>query len=475
MPNTKIVATIGPASDSPEMVGQMIAAGVNVFRFNASHGTQAQHAERMKTVRTAAASAGRHIAILLDLQGPKIRLGKFEGGSVQLQSGDDFIITTDEVLGDAHHASTGHAHFVQDVEPGSRVLLADGAVVLSAIAREGNSVRFRIVSGGTIGDHKGINLPGAKVSAPSMTGKDIADLEFALDQHVDMIALSFVRDAEDVRGLKSRIQARGQNTPVIAKIEKPQGWDNIESILDEADGVMVARGDLGVEMDLESVPSIQKSIIRKARRKSRFVITATQMLESMCHSASPTRAEVSDVANAIYDGTDAVMLSGETASGDYPVEAVSYMTRIAVETEKSMRKKGFEPRRQVLPNVTTPEVIADAAYHAARHAQASAIVVFTTSGSSARLIARSRPPLGLYAVTPDEAVARRLMVCYGVVPIFASRVESTDEMLTQMDRMLLDRDLLKAGETVVFVAGQPVCRPGTMNLLKLHRVGESQG
>jgi pyruvate kinase len=474
MPNTKIVATIGPACDSPEMVRRLMDAGASVFRFNASHGTQAQHLARMDTVRAEALAAGRHIAVLLDLQGPKIRLCKFEGGVVQLKTGEHFSITTRDVLGNASLAGTSYENFVDDVEPGSRVLLADGAVVLRALSKTSDTVEFEVVSGGTIGDNKGINLPGVKVSAPSLTPKDIEDLEFGLDQNVDLIALSFVRHAADVTALKQRIAARGLTTPVIAKIEKPEGWTNIQEILDEADGVMVARGDLGVEVDLESVPQIQKSIIRKARRKSKFVITATQMLESMISAASPTRAEVSDVANAIYDGTDAVMLSAETSTGQYPVEAVSYMTRIAIEAEKAIARKGFEPRKQNLPNTSTPEVVADAAYHAARHSHAKCIVVFTTSGRSARLIARSRPPVGIYAVTPDEAVARRLAVVYSVTPIHAPHVDSTDAMLSQMDAILQDRGLLAAGETVVFVSGQPVGRPGTMNLLKLHRVGESR-
>ncbi|HCC58583.1 MAG TPA: pyruvate kinase [Solibacterales bacterium] len=474
MPNTKIVATVGPACESTEMVRQLIAAGASVFRFNASHGTQAEHLSRLRTVRAEAVAAGRHIAVLLDLQGPKIRLGKFEGGVCQLESGARFSITTRTVLGNARLACTGYKKFADDVEPGSRVLLADGAAVLRALSKTADTVEFEVVSGGMIGNNKGINLPGVQVSAPSLTPKDIEDLEFGLQHGVDLIALSFVRNAADVIDLKQRIAARGCTTPVIAKIEKPEGWTNIQEILDEADGVMVARGDLGVEVDLESVPQIQKSIIRKARSKSKFVITATQMLESMITAASPTRAEVSDVANAIYDGTDAVMLSAETSTGKYPVEAVSYMTRIAMEAEKAIARKGFEPRKPNLPNASTPEVVADAAYHAARHSHAKCIVVFTTSGASARLIARSRPPVGIYAVTPDAAVARRMAVVYSVTPILAEHVDSTDAMLSQMDAILQDRGLLQAGETVVFVAGQPVGRPGTMNLLKLHRVGESR-
>ncbi|MBI3473188.1 MAG: pyruvate kinase [Candidatus Solibacter usitatus] len=469
MPNTKIVATLGPASDSPEALRRLLAAGANVIRLNASHGTQVQHAARIRVIRDAAASCGAHAAILLDLQGPKIRLGKFEGGACHLETGASFTITVEPVLGSAERASTSYIEFARDVKPGNRVLLADGNVELRALSSDGASVRFEVVSGGDIGDHKGINLPGVEVSSPSMTGKDLDDLRFGLENGVDLVALSFVRTAADVRYLREHLEGRA--VPIVAKIEKPQAWENIDAILDEADGVMVARGDLGVEMALEKVPFIQKSIIRRARRRSKFVITATQMLESMVENATPTRAEVSDVANAIYDGTDAVMLSAETSVGKHAVEAVQFMARIAAEAERSLRASPFqEPHGN--PNPTFAEIVADAAYHAARSAGAAAIVVFTTSGSTARLISRFRPPDRIYAVTPSEAVARRLSIQYGVEPILAPQVENTDEMLAQSDRLLLERGYLKAGDSIVFVAGQPVGRPGTTNLMKLHRIGE---
>ncbi|MBM3776429.1 MAG: pyruvate kinase, partial [Acidobacteria bacterium] len=372
----------------------------------------------------------------------------------------------------ASRASTSYPGFAREVEPGARILLADGAVELRVTGSDGVSVRTQVVSGGTVGDRKGINLPGTKLSLLSLTEKDLSDLEFGLAAGVDFIALSFVRSAEDVRRLRERM---GEwRAPLIAKIEKPEAWENIEAILDEADGVMVARGDLGVEMALEKVPRIQKSIIRRARRKGRFVITATQMLESMVERAQPTRAEVSDVANAIYDGTDAVMLSAETSIGRHPVEAVSVMARIAAETDSALRARGYqEPPRSGRPSHA--EIVADAAHQAARDAGAAAVVVFTTSGASARLISRYRPPVAIFAITHSEQVRRQLSIHYGVTALLAPEVSSTDEMLAQMDVMLVNRGLLKAGDTVVFVAGQPIGRAGSTNLMKLHQVGAYSG
>jgi len=468
MPNTKIVATLGPATDSPGVLNQLICAGVDVFRLNASHGTQEEHAARVAAVRAAAREYRKHAGILLDLQGPKIRLGRFENGGCTLETGSTFVITTEAVLGSCERASTGYAKFARDVQPGDRILLADGAIELRAIATDEVAVRTEVLAGGAINDHKGINLPGVQVSIPSLTEKDLCDLHFGLNAGVDLVALSFVRTADDVRQLRDRLG--GRQVSIVAKIEKPQGWENIEPILDAADGVMVARGDLGVETALEKVPRIQKSIIRRARRKGRYVITATQMLESMIEKPTPTRAEVSDVANAIYDGTDAVMLSAETSAGKYPVEAVKVMARIANESEASLRSRGYqEPPHSHEP--TNAELLADAAYRAARDSEAAAIVVFTSTGSSARLVSRYRPPVRIFAVTPHDTAARRLSVNYGVIPVLAPDVSSTDEMLSQMDRVLTEGGHLQKGQLVVFLAGQPVGRPGTTNLMKLHRVG----
>jgi pyruvate kinase len=466
MPNTKIVATLGPAADP--VLRHLIDAGVDVFRLNASHGSEPERAARIRAVQTAASETGRFLPTLLDLQGPKIRLEKFAEGGCTLETGARFTITVDPVLGNCERASTSYAQFALDVKPGDRILLADGTVELRAMETDGRSVRCTVIAGGPISDNKGINLPGVQLSIPSLTEKDLSDLRSGLQMGVDMVALSFVRTADDVRLLRSHI---GNGTAIVAKIEKPEAWDNIDSILAESDGVMVARGDLGVEMPVERVPAIQKSIIRRARRMSKFVITATQMLESMIEHPTPTRAEVSDVANAIYDGTDAVMLSAETSVGKYPVEAVQVMDRIAAETEKSIRAKGFQEPPQI-PKPGPAHILADSAYHAAREASAAAIVVFTSSGSSARLTSRYRPPVCIYAVTPHEKTARQLSVNFAVTPILAPEVASTDEMLAQMDRLLTERRYLSPGDLVVFVAGQPVGRPGTTNLMKLHRLGE---
>ena len=471
MPNTKIVATLGPASESPEALRRLLEAGVDVFRLNASHGTQEKRSQLIAAVRQCARELGQHIGILLDLRGPKIRLEKFANGGCYLETGCAFTITVQPMLGTSERASTSYARFAKDVSTGDHVLLADGAVQMRAIKSDGVSVRCEVISGGPISDNQGINLPGVQISSPSLTEKDLDDLRSGLAAGIDMVALSFVRTAEDVRQLRHHLEACAPQTPIVAKIEKPQAWENIDAILDVADGVMVARGDLGVELALEKVPFIQKAIIRRARRRSKFVITATQMLESMIHNATPTRAEVSDVANAIYDGSDAVMLSAETSVGKHPVEAVNFMARIATEAENSLRARGVQ-EIQRRPNPSYAEILAGAAYHAARDASVSAIVVFTASGSSARLISRYRPPDRIYAITPSEAVARHLSIQYGVFPILAPDVASTDEMLTLSDALLCDRGSLKNGDSVVFVAGQPIGRPGTTNLMKLHRIGE---
>jgi pyruvate kinase len=467
MANAKIVVTLGPASDSLETVTALIQAGAQIFRLNASHGEWAQHSKRIQTVREAEKATGCPVGILLDLQGPKIRLGKFVEGKCTLQTGARFTITTEEILGDEKTACTTYKLFANDVRRGDRVLLNDGAVTLRARSSNGVSVDFDVVSGGPIGNQKGINLPGVKVSAPSLTDKDLADLKAGLEERVDFVAISFVRSAADVRAVREHMGA--VRVPIIAKIEKPEGVNDIDAILDVANGIMVARGDLGVEMSLEMVPPIQKRLIRRARRRNRFVITATQMLESMIENANPTRAEVSDVANAIYDGTDAVMLSAETSIGKFPVSAVEYMGRIAAEAERAIRRRGFVD----LPHIagsSDSDVVADAAFNAARAAEVQAIVVFTDSGYSARLISRYRPPVKIIAMTSSMDTVRRLLVNFGVTPVLAPDTLSTDEMLGQMDTLLVERGLLKPGDKVVFVAGQPVGRAGSTNLMKLHRV-----
>ncbi len=467
---TKIVATLGPSTDSESVLRKLFEAGVDVFRLNASHGSQEDHARRIHAVRRLEAEFKLHSGILLDLQGPKIRLGTFKDGPQFLQNGAIFTITTEPVEGTGEIASTNYSEFARDVKAGDPVLLADGSVQLKVVQTDGVAARCEVVSGGVISDRKGINLPGVNVSTPSLSKKDISDAHFGVEQGVDFFALSFVRQARDVLRLRHLLEEVDARQPIIAKIEKPEGWQNLDSIIDECEGVMVARGDLGVEMAIERVPAIQKAIIEKARTRGRFVITATQMLESMIENPLPTRAEVSDIANAIHDGTSAVMLSAETSSGKHPVEAVRVMARIACETEISLHTRGFlEPHGKQERSI--PETIADAAYHCARSAGVTALAVGTTSGSSARLLARYRPPVPIFAFTSSELVARQLSVVYGVHPILSPVMESTDQMLHQMERVLTETGRVRPGDNIVLVAGQPVGLRGSTNMLTLHRIG----
>ena len=469
---TKIVATLGPATDTPELIRSLIHAGVDVFRLNASHGTQEEHGRRIKIVRQIAQEMGSHIGILLDLQGPKIRLGTFREGGCTLEAGKRFTITTEVGDGDCERASTTYKEFARDIRPGNRVLIADGTVELRAIDKTPTEVICDVLRGGPISDRQGINLPGADVSAASLSKKDISDLRFGLEAGVDLVALSFVRKRDDVLRLRVYLEEADSHVGIVAKIEKPEALDNLEAILDESDGVMVARGDLGVEMALERVPFVQKSIIERARKHGKFVITATQMLESMINSPVPTRAEVSDVANAIYDGTDAVMLSAETSKGKYPCETAAMMARICKESEATVKHQGFRevPRTQGHPSYA--ETMADMAYRCARMQDAVGIVVFTASGASARLVAKYRPPVPIYAFTHSETVARQLSVIYGIFPLLVPNPADTDEMVRVIDHILLGRGLVKPKDNVVFVAGQPIGHPGTTNFVKLHRMGE---
>ncbi len=466
--NTKIVATLGPASDSPEIIRGLIEIGVDVFRLNAAHGSAEEHQLRIQRVRELSPEPEVRPAILMDLQGPKIRLGLFESGSAMLVTGTEFVITTEPVLGTAERASTNYPGFARDVRPGDRVLLADGSIELRVLETDGTNVRCRVVSGGPVSDRKGINLPGVPLAVGSLTEKDLRDLEMGVRAGVDLIGLSFVRAAADVVALRERMQALGARLPIVAKIEKPEAWENLDAILEEADGVMVARGDLGVELALEKVPFVQKAVIQRARRLGRFVITATQMLESMVENPFPTRAEVSDVANAIYDGSDAVMLSAETSVGRYPLEAARMMARVVAETESTMGD--WQPPGSPPAAVSDAPILADAAIRVARCSSAAAIAVFTVSGATARLVAAHRPRAPVYAFTPRPAVARQLASLYGVRPILTPPMTSTDQMVAYLDRVLLE-GRAPAGARVVFVAGQPLGRPGITNLLKLHVLG----
>ncbi len=464
----KIVCTLGPASSSPEMVERLLRAGMDVARLNFSHGAHNEHAARMTAVRKASGELQRPVAILADLQGPKIRTGRLESGKpVTLRTGQSFSITTAKVLGNSAGVSTNYTRLPEEVRKGDRILLADGLIELRVLGAQGATVRCEVVNGGELGENKGINLPGVRLKIPAVTPKDRADLAFALEQDVNYVAVSFVRTAADVRAAKSAITRAGKNTPVIAKLEKPEAIDNLDAILAVADGVMVARGDLGVEMSPEKVPVVQKHIIARARDYRIPVITATQMLESMCVNPRPTRAEASDVANAIFDGTDAVMLSAETASGKYPVESVGMMDRIIREAEASSTD---QPRPRPMAGINVAETISEAICHAAEELRMKVIAVFTESGSTARLVSKYRPRPPIVAFSSNQEVRRRLSLLWGVVPRSIEQVRDIDTLSKIAERRLLEEKLVRPGDVVGIVAGVPLGVPGTTNFMKLHTI-----
>jgi pyruvate kinase len=475
MRRTKIVATIGPSSSSPETIGELIAAGMDVARLNFSHGTHDEHAQRIGVLRDAARQADHPLAILQDLQGPKIRTGKLEGGQpVQLHDGDRFVITTHEVPGTAKQVSTTYAELPRDVEPGDRILLSDGLIELRVIGETDDEVQTEVIHGGELRERQGINLPGVKVSAPSLTEKDIADLEFGLAQGVDYIAISFVRRAADLHDVKARIKAVGKSTPVVAKIEKPEALEDLAAILEISDAIMVARGDLGVEMPPEQVPLIQKQLIEAANEAGVPVITATQMLESMIHNPRPTRAEASDVANAIIDGTDAVMLSGETANGLFPVESVQMMAKIAEVAEASGRHGDHitMPRLPAVAPRSVSEAISAAACAIVNVLPVRAIVAFTVSGSTARLVAHLRPLAPILAFTPSEAVYRQLNLVWGVTPVMCEYVDRLDSLDERVNELLIARGFAQPGDTVVVTGGHPISARGATNFVKVLQIAK---
>jgi pyruvate kinase len=479
MRRTKIVCTLGPATQTDEQIEALIQAGMDVARLNFSHGTQAGHAEQIERVRRVAARLERPVAVLQDLQGPKIRTGQMAAGPVTLRAGERFVLTTREVAGDGQQASTTYKGLPGDVHAGDQILLADGAVQLVVESIAGEDVVTRVLHGGPLGAHKGINLPGVAVSAPALTEKDRKDLAFGLARGVDYVALSFVRRPEDVAEARALIAGAGAPARLIAKLEKPQALDNLEAIVELADGVMVARGDLGVELSPQEVPTAQKRIIAAANRAGRLVITATQMLESMITSPSPTRAEASDVANAIYDGTDAIMLSGETAVGAYPVESVAMMALIAREAEGHLDEWGRH-RRVREDTHDDALAIARAARDLADERDAAAIAAFTRSGRTALLLSKQRPDSPVLAFTPDDTTFRQMALFWGTLPCRVPESHSVEQMIARVEQVLLSHDQLGGagalrGARVVFVAGFPVGdRPAPTNFIKLHRVGEEQ-
>ena len=466
---TKIVATLGPASDSPACIRALIEEGVDVFRLNFSHGTHPEHAATAERARRAAEECGANLCILQDLQGPKIRTGRLrDGGPVYLEAGRPTTLTVRDIVGDADCFATSYDALPNDVRPGDTILLDDGLLELRVVGADADGVHCEVVVGGPLGERKGINLPGVDVSAPALTPKDRRDLEFGVDVGVDAVALSFVRHASDIEALRSLLARYGSDAPIVAKIEKPQAIRELDAILDAADAVMVARGDLGVEMSPERVPVLQKDIITRTNRLGKVVIVATQMLESMIRSPRPTRAEASDVANAIFDATDAVMLSGETAVGAYPVQAVRMMARIAEAAEEAYRplQHSFAPDRGRRP---IPDAVADAAVRAADEVQAAALVVFTLSGATARLVAQRRPLTPIHAFSPVPRTCRRLALVWGVDAHPMALAEATDELVAQAEAELKRLRVVSAGDTIVLVAGATPL-PGATNVMKVLRV-----
>lgn len=473
MRRTKIVCTLGPAAQSEEQIQALVHAGMDVARLNFSHGTLADHAALVKRLRVVAARLGRPVAILQDLQGPKIRTGTLAAGPVQLENGRRFVITARDVPGTAEIVSTTYPDLPRDVHPGDRILLADGTMRLEVEAVEGDDVITRVVLGGPLGEHKGINLPGVNVSAPALTAKDRDDLAFGLAQGVDYVALSFVRRPEDVAEARDVITAARSPARLIAKLEKPQAMQNLDGILANADGVMVARGDLGVELSTQEVPTAQKCIIAAANHAGKLVITATQMLETMIHNPYPTRAEASDVANAIYDGTDAVMLSGETAVGSYPVESVAVMATIACEAEKHLHEWG-RYRAEHGDTGDDALAIARAARDLADDRDALAVAAFTRSGRTAQLLSKQRPSSPILAFTPFDVAYRQMALLWGVQPHRVPEADSVEEMIAHVERALGETGSIPRGAPVVFVAGFPAGKPSPTNFIKLHIFGASE-
>ncbi|MDI9885464.1 pyruvate kinase [Streptomyces sp. HNM0645] len=473
MRRAKIVCTLGPSTDSYEQIKALVDAGMDVARLNLSHGTYADHEERYRHVRKASDESGRSVGVLADLQGPKIRLGRFHEGPVLLERGDAFTITVEPVEGDRDICGTTYAGLASDVTPGERILVDDGRVSLEVTAVDGPRVRTTVVEGGVISDHKGLNLPGVAVSVPALSDKDVEDLRWAIRTGADVIALSFVRSGRDIEDVHRVMDEEGRRLPVIAKIEKPQAVDTIDDIVAAFDGIMVARGDLGVEMPLEQVPLVQKRAIKLARRNAKPVIVATQMLDSMIDNSRPTRAEASDVANAVIDGTDAVMLSGETSVGKHPVETVRTMSRIVEAAEQEILAKGLPPLTERNKPRTQGGSVARAAAEIGDFLGAKFLVACTQSGDTVRRLSRYRSPIPLLAFTPDPATRSQLNLTWGVETFLGPRVDSTDAMVGQVDEELLRIGRCERGDTVVITAGSPPGVAGSTNLVRVHHIGEA--
>lgn len=469
MRRAKIVSTLGPATSSYDNIRAIIDAGVDVARMNLSHGSYEVHEGVYANVRKAAADAGKPVAVLVDLQGPKIRLGKFEAGPYELAEGDIFKITTEDIIGTKEISSTTFKGLPQDVKPGDFLLIDDGKVRVKVLETDGTVVTTEVIVAGPVSNNKGINLPGVAVNVPALSDKDEADLRWGLKLGADIIALSFVRNASDIQRVHEIMAEEGRRVPVVAKIEKPQAVDALEEIIEAFDAIMVARGDLGVELPLEAVPIVQKRAVELARRAAKPVIVATQMLESMISSPVPTRAETSDVANAVLDGADAVMLSGETSVGEYPTVTVQTMARIVTSTEEHgldrIAPLGTRPRTQ-------SGAITLAAVEVADFVEAKYLCVFTESGESARRMARLRNKIPILAFTPEESTRRKMSLYWGVESFVVERVTHTDQMVAQVDEALKSTGRAVNGDKVIIISGSPPGIPGTTNDIRVHRVGD---
>ncbi|MGY0230817.1 pyruvate kinase [Longispora urticae] len=465
----KIVCTLGPATSTPERIRDLVEAGMDVARLNFSHGTHADHERVYHLVREAADATGRAVGVLADLQGPKIRLGKFAAGPVEWRNGDRIVITSDDVLGTAERVSCTYKKLPAEVKAGDRLLIDDGRLALEVLGVEGGTdIEALVIEGGTVSDNKGISLPNVAVSVPALSEKDAADLRFALGLKVDMVALSFVRSPDDIKLVHEIMDEAGGRVPVLAKIEKPEAVERLDAIVDAFDGIMVARGDLGVELPLEQVPLVQKRAVQMCREDAKPVIVATQMLDSMIENSRPTRAEASDVANAVLDGADAVMLSGETSVGKYPILTVSTMARIIETTEAGELKA---PKLRHAPK-TPGGAITAAAFQIANAVDAQALVAFSQTGDTVRRLARLHCELPLLAFTPEPSVRCQLALSWGVETFLVPFVQHTDEMFRQVDSALLGLGVATLGDSVIIVAGSPPGTPGSTNTIRLHRLGD---
>jgi pyruvate kinase len=461
----KIVATLGPAS--MDQVPALVRAGLDVARFNMSHGSRATHERAYANVRRSGDESGHSVGVLVDLQGPKIRLGTFSSGSVTLAAGSNFTICTDDVTGDERHVGVSYSELPQDVSSGDRLLIDDGRLMLEVTSTTGTEVRCSVVVGGAVSDHKGLNVPGAGLSVPALSDKDADDLRWALRLRADLVALSFVRGPDDLKPVHAIMDEVGVRLPVVAKLEKPQAVEQLDGVIAAFDGLMVARGDLGVELPLEDVPLIQKRAVELARERSKPVIVATQVLESMITSPRPTRAEVSDAANAVLEGADALMLSAETSVGEYPVESIETMSRVMAAAEEGLSR---------LPPLLTPPqtqggAIATAAASVGAVVEAKYLVAFTQSGDTARRLARHRSPIPLLAFTPEPSVRSQLSLVWGVETFLVPEVRTTDDMVRQVDNALQTHGRCRPGDTIVVVAGSPPGTPGSTNAMRVHKIG----